>query len=423
MSFGYGSNGEEQSSNAIEDKTMLNGGVDENNPVSLDDEPNDSSKHDETSDENKTQQSNSDDNNNSNKEENNSLEEGTIVETEDGKYTVDGNGNLVDEKGKIFKEAKDVKDFLSKYDVNDNDESNSLNINNIKSKLGIEIVGEDDKPIEFDNTVEGVAAYVDAVIEQKQNEYIQLGANQLADSFPFIRDMINYYIANGNSLDGFNEVKDRSNITIDDNNIAQQEAIIREDWRENNRKGDVNRYIDYLKSTETLADTAKEVLQSMIQADKEYKKELAKQAREAEREREEQNIKYWVGVQEAINKRKIAGYEIPETIIINKGGKKEAKTLNDFFNYIYQVDEEGRSRYVNDLNKLTPEERRDDELLRAYLRFTGGNYSDLVNIAIREKEVKTLRLKAANNNKRGVTITPPADAEKPKNSGDFKFGY
>lgn len=419
MSFGYGGNSQEQSSAAAEEKTILDGGVDNNNPVSLEEEHNTSSEDNENNG-NKNQQD-GDNNSNENNESDNSLEEGTIIETEDGKYTVDKDGNLVDEQGQVFKEAKDVKDYIANFEVEANDDS--LTIDNIKSKLGIEIVGEDNNPIQFDNTPEGVAAYVDAVVEQRQNELIQLGANKLIDNFPFVKDIINYYVANGNSLDGFNELKDRSNIVIDDDNVAQQEAIIREDWRENNRRGDVNRYIEYLKSSDTLLDTAKEVLQSMIQSDKEEKERLAQEAEQAEREREQNSINYWKGVQDAINKRKIAGYEIPETIVVSKGGKKEAKTLNDFFNYIYQVDEEGKSRYVNDLAKLTPEERRDDELLRAYLRFTGGNYSDLVNIAIREKEVKTLRLKAANNNKRGVRVTPPTNSNKPASGKDINYGY
>lgn len=420
MSFGYGGDSQEQSSATTEDKTMLNGGVDENNPVSLDDEQNNGSQSIDNNGENNQQNGNGEDNSNKNDESNDLLEEGTIIETEDGRYTVDKDGNLIDEKGQVFKEAKDVKDYIAKYEVSDDD---TLSIDSIKSKLGIEIIGEDDAPIQFDNTPDGVAAYVDAVIEQKQDELIQLGANKLIDNFPFIKDIINYYVANGDSLEGFNEIRDRSNIVIDDNNVAQQEAIIREDWRENNRRGDVNRYIEYLKSSDTLLDTAKDVLQSMVQADKEERERLAEQAEQAEREREERSNKYWKGVQEAISKRKIAGYEIPETIVVNKNGRKEARTLNDFFNYIYQVDDEGRSRYVNDLSKLTPEERRDDELLRAYLRFTGGNYSDLVNIAIREKEVKTLRLKAANNSKRGVTVTPPANSNKPATSKETNYGY
>ena len=42
----------------------------------------------------------------------------------------------------------------------------------------------------------------------------------------------------------------------------------------------------------------------------------------------------------------------------------------------------------------TPESRRDDEILRAYLKFVGGNYSNLVDMAINKATVNKLRFKA-----------------------------
>lgn len=346
------------------------------------------------------------------------LAEGTIVETEDGKYTVDKDGNLVDEKGTIFKEAKDVKEFLAQYEQQD--DNKELTLANIQAAIGTEIVDENDKPIEFDNTPEGVAAYVEAVIDRQKDEIAMAGVNKLIETYPFVQDVINYYVANGGSLDGFGDIKDRSNITIDDNNVAQQEAIIREAHREFGRRDNVDKYVQYLKDSGQLLDTAKEALQAMIDSDKAQREQTAKEALAQQKAYEEQQMAYWKGVKDTIDSRKLAGYEIPETIILNKDGKKVATTPNDFFNYVYQVDEQGRSRYINDLAKLTPEQRRDDELLRAYLLYTGGSYADLVNMAIKEKEVKTLKLKAINNAKRTMKVTPPT---KKNNVGSIDFGY
>lgn len=356
---------------------------------------------------------NPDNNNNSD-----NLAEGTVVEIEDAKYTIDKDGNLINDKGEVFKEAKDVKEFLAQFEAED--EKKEVNINNIQAILGTQIVDENDKPIEFDNTPEGVAAYVEAVIDRQKDELAIAGVNKLIETYPFVQDVINYYVANGGSLDGFGEIKDRSNITIDDNNIAQQEAIIREAHKESGRRDNVDKYIQYLKDSGQLLDAAKEALQAMIDSDKAEREKTAKEAAKRQKEYEEQQTAYWNAVKETIDNRKIAGYEIPETIILNKDGKKVATTPNDFFNYLYQVDENGRSRYINDLAKLTPEQRRDDEVLRAYLTYTGGSYADLVNMAIKEKEVKTLKLKAINNAKRSIRITPPANNNKVV---DTDFGY
>ena len=83
------------------------------------------------------------------------------------------------------------------------------------------------------------------------------------------------------------------------------------------------------------------------------------------------------------------------------------------------MDEQGNSRYANDLANLTLEQKRDDALLRAYLRFTGGTYADLVNLAIKDQEVKTLRFKAKDNNKRVGRIIPPT----PKAQKGVKTDY
>lgn len=347
-------------------------------------------------------------------------EVGTVIEIGDDKYTIDDKGNLVDKDGNVFKEAKDVKEFIAGFEQVDN--VDELTMKNILDKVGIEIVDENDKPIEFDNTPDGVAAYINSVIEQKQEEYAIAGVNKLIETYPFVSDVINYYVANGGTLDGFNQVKDRSSITINESNVAQQEAIIREYHRESGRKDNVDKYIQYLKDSGQLYDTAKDNLQAMVDSDKAERERIAKEAEEQRKEYQAQQDAYWKGVKDSIDSKKIAGYQIPDTIILNRDGKKIAVTPNDFFNYLYLVDEDGNSKYVKDLQALSPEARRDDELLRAYLMFTGGSYADLVNMAIKEKEVKTLKLKAIENNKRGVKVTPPATSNRTKPQ-DFNFGY
>lgn len=361
---------------------------------------------------------NNNNNNNNNNDNDSEYKEGTIITIGDDEYKIDDKGNLLDKDGNVYKEAKDVADFLKDFEVDEN--TDTLDINSIIKETGITIVDEDNKPVEFDNTPQGVSSYINSVIEQKQDEYAQAGINSLIETYPFVADAINYYIANGNSLKGFGEVRDRSSIIIDDNNVAQQEAIIRERLNELGRKADAEDYINYLKSSGKLLDTAKASLQEMIDEDNKAKEEMANEAKRIAAERQKEDDLYWKGVKDVIDSKKVCGYRIPDTIIINKDGKKIAATPNDFFNYIYQVDENGCSRYVNELKTLTPEQKRDDQILRAYLRFTGGSYADLVAMAIKEDEVEKLKLKAVNNTKPRVRITPPAATNK---KGSIDVGY
>lgn len=349
-----------------------------------------------------------------------SLQAGTIIEVGEEKYTVDANGNLVDKDNNIFKEAKDVKAWLKEFDKIENTDNKDISISAIQEAIGVEITDDKNNPIEYENTIDGIKSYINAVIETSKEEQQEAAINTLYQRYPIINDVLNYYIANGNSLEGFNEIPDRSNIEIDDANETQQENIIRAAWEEQGRKGDVESYIAYLKSSGILLATAKEELAALQEADAQYRKELEDEAERKENERIEKLEKYWNGVHDVIKTRQIAGYQIPENIIINRNGQKLSVTPEDFFNYLYRVDENGVSQYNKDLAAQTPESRRDDEILRAYLTFVGGNYSNLVNMAINKEKVATLKLKAKERNTSTVRITKPSNQNKNSN---IDLGY
>lgn len=346
---------------------------------------------------------------------------GTKFELDDKTYTVDENGNVIDDKGAIFKEAKDVADWIKSFNVDDTNE-NDITIDNIIKAVGTEIVDDDEKPIQFENTANGIKSYIDAVIEVSKNDVAEAALNTLFTQYPFIKDAINYYKANGNSLEGFNEVVDRSDVTLDKDNEEQQKEIIRTAWKERGAKGDVEGYIDYLKSSGSLATIAEDELNNLKQYDADRKAKLAEEAKKAQDEEIRYYQDYWNGVKEVIDSRKIANYQIPESIIINRNGQKLTVTPNDFFNYLYRVDKEGFSQYQRDLEAQDQNARRDDEILRAYLTFVGGNYSNLVDMAINEKEVKSIRLKAKQNNKSTLKITKPTTNDA-KNGKDIDLGY
>ena len=362
--------------------------------------------HGNTGEGNKGDEGNKEDNKNGDNADVN-LEAGTSIEVGEDTYTVDENGNLLDKNGNIFKEAKDVKSWLNEFENVTDTDKDSISIETIQEAVGVQITDDNDKPVEFEDNPEGIKAYIDAVIETAKEEHFETAVNTLYQKYPILNDVLNYYIANGNSLEGFGEVPDRSNITIDDSNEAQQEAIIRTAWEEQGRKGDVESYIAYLKSSGTLLATAKEELVGLQEADEQYRKNIEEEAEYKEAERLQRLENYWNSVHDVIKNRTIAGYQIPESIIISRNGQKLSVTPEDFFNYIYRVDKDGKSAYERDLATETPESRRDDEILRAYLKFVGGNYSNLVDMAINKEKVNRLKLKAKERNTSTVRISKP----------------
>lgn len=352
---------------------------------------------------------------------NTNLKEGDSIVIGNDTYKIDKDGNVVDANGNIYKEASEVKRWLETFDnVDETNDNDKITIDAIKNIVGIEITGDDDKPIEFENSPAGIKSYIDAVVDSYKKEHYETAINTLYHNYPILNDVLNYYIANGNSLDGFGQLPDRSGITIDEDNVAQQEAIIRTAWEERKQKGDVQSYIDYLKSSGTLYATAKEELIGLQESDKEYREQLAIEAENRENARLKDLENYWNGVHEVIKTRNIAGYQIPDSIIINRNGQKISVTPEDFFNYIYRVDGNGKSAYEKDLEQETFETRRDDEILRAYLKFVGGNYSNLVGMAINNEKVKTLKLKAKERNSNSIRIIKSNANAKSK---ELDFGY
>ena len=344
---------------------------------------------------------------------------GSTIEIGDDKYTVDDNGNVLDANGNIFKEANQVQDWLKGFE-NVEEANDGITINSIQEAIGVDIMDGDDKPVVFENSPEGIKNYVNAVIQSAAEENYQTAINTLYQKYPILNEVINYYIANGNSLEGFRQLPDRSGITIDDNNEEQQEAIIRTAWEERNQKGDVNSYIAYLKSSGILLATAQDELENLKQSDEQIKNQLAEQAQAEEEQQMQQEQAYWQDIYDTVQTRKIAGYQIPENIIVNKNGQKFTATPDDFFNYIYNVDAEGKTAYQRELEQETAETLRDDNLLRAYLKFVGGNYSNLVDMAINDKQVAKLRLKAKENRQSTVRVTKPATTNKNK---EIDLGY
>lgn len=348
------------------------------------------------------------------------VEPGTEIELGDQVYTVDEKGNVVDKDGNIFKEAKDVKDWIAGFETNNGEEDNELNINNIQKLFDITVTDENGNEIEYENTPEGVKAYVEQVMENTRQENYQTAINTLFSQYPFVEDMINYYRANGGSLEGYGQVPDRSNIEINENDEAQQEYIIRTAWKEQGRKGNVDGYIQYLKSTGNLYSTAQDELEALKESDKEYREYLKAEAAKAEEKRVADIKAYWKGVEDIVNSRHIAGHVIPESIVVVRDGVKTTATIQDFFNYMYQVDKDGKSRYNHDLEKQDPKEALEDNILRAYLKFTGGSYSNLVDMAINKKEVSKLVLKSKNNKKPAMSVRKPAPKQ---NSTNIDLGY
>ena len=343
------------------------------------------------------------DNNNGEKNNDNSstgeLTEGTEIEFDGATYTVDAKGNLVDENGAIFKEAKDVADWMKSMDVDDSNGNNeALTLASIQEAIGITVTDADGNDVEFTDDAAGIKAYVNSVIDLKSNEIQQATINKFYQDNPLVKQFTDYVQLNGTPR-GFGEIPDRTGIVLDKDNTAQLEAVIKMAAAEFGNKSLNDNYIKYLKDGGGLYDEAKQQLAALQEKDKQYREAIAKEAA-AQRAAEEKAVTdYWTNVNKVIDSRIIAGYKLPESFTKEVNGQKVIFTPNDFYNYLSkatETDTDGNkvTGYQRDLNQLTDEEYLNRELLTAWLMYTNGDFKDLIDMAVKEEQVRKLRVKA-----------------------------
>ena len=360
-------------------------------------------------DDNGNQDGNGDGNGDANNSSTGELSAGDNVEFEGETYTVAENGDLVDKDGKVFKEAKDVKDWIASLqeDVDD-----SISLETIQDAFGQTIVGEDGKPVEFTNDVDGIKAYVNAVVDLQRKEIAEGAVNKLYADNPLLKQFQDYVQVTGTPR-GFGEIPDRTGWQIEKDNATQQEAIVRMAAKEFGNNSLNDNYIKYLKDTGGLYDEAVNQLKALQQKDKDVRTEIEKRAAAA-REQEQQDLEnYWNKVNDVINGRTIAGYKLPDSFVKEVNGKKQTLTPTDFYNYLSrqtEVDADGNriTGYQKDLANESDDDYLARELITAWLMFTGGTYKDLANMAIKEDAVRVLKLKSKENRAhKTVKVTKP----------------
>lgn len=335
------------------------------------------------------------------------LSEGDTVNVDGVDYTIDANGNALAADGTVFRTAAELAELISQ-----NGSEPSV-LEQLQTRFGSDFKDENGNPIVFDNNAEGITAYVDTVVQSKIAEAQTAALNNLFEIYPQVEQVINHLKLNG-TLEDFVEIPDRSSITVSKDNEEQQATFIREEWKLSGKKGDVNKFIDYCKNAGILYDTA---VESKEAVDSIYESRLAEQkaqveAKEAAAAAEEKA--YWDNVEKTISKGELLGYSIPEQIQCNKDGKKVMLSRKDFLKYVSTpVDSEGNTAYMLDEAKVDSNARMQDDLLKAFLKFTGGNYASLVGMAVNKHKVLSVRTAAAQTTgKRTVIINSKGNNSK-----------
>lgn len=91
--------------------------------------------------------------------------EGTTLEVDGQNYKINNTGDVVDEQGNVIKPAAEVSEWIKSFEVSEEDTDKEISIEKISKALDLEIVGDDGKPIEYENTPDGIKAFVSDAID------------------------------------------------------------------------------------------------------------------------------------------------------------------------------------------------------------------------------------------------------------------
>lgn len=334
------------------------------------------------------------------------LNPGDNIEIDGVNYHVADNGDIVDDKGNVFKAAADVADWLKEQQVDDANEDNGpIDINTIIKQVGVDITDEEGNPIEFTNDAAGVKNYINSVLELRSSEIADATLNKFFTDAPIVKDFLDYLTINGTPR-GFGEIRDLSSVKLDKDNETQLENVIRAAAKEFGNTTLSDSYIKYLKDSGGLYDEANRQLQAMIDRDNAEKAEREERANAARQKEQESVRNYWTAVNEQIQSGNIAGYKVPETFVLERDGQKVTMSRSDFWDYLTIEDREtGLTGYRRDLASMSEHDVMEHELLDAYLHFTGKSYKDLINMAVQEEKAKQLRIQSKQNaNRSSVRI-------------------
>lgn len=277
------------------------------------------------------------------------------------------------------KKEEEKTDETSKEESEEESEEEDLPlITEIQEKVGLSFVDAKGNPLEFPDTPDGLAEYINTAIEQvKETTRKEVETDFLGTLPQDVKDYYNHRLA-GNDMNSFfeNPLKDIHNVTLDKEDIDTAKRIIKMRLSMSGYdEARIKKMITSMEAADILYDTAVEDLSALQEHAKEEQLAKDKKVKETALKNEEKAAADLKLINDTIEKGKISNIEIP---------LQERKAFKEYITVVNP--KTGLTQYQEDT------EDNFDVLLRdAYLTFKKG---DLKNIVIREvgkQQVKTLR--------------------------------
>ena len=177
------------------------------------------------------------------------------VEIDGTLYTLDDNGNAVDDNGEI-KFTKEQIDAMSDEGANELDGDY---IEAISKASGIVIKDEKGEPVKFEPTIEGFAKREAAVKALGEREGFAKGFNEFLANNPDIAALVEYKSKFGR-IEGYSANVDYSKVEIKDDDNLLADLIYKAEIQKGTSPERAKRIVEFAKANNTLKDDATESL-------------------------------------------------------------------------------------------------------------------------------------------------------------------
>lgn len=323
---------------------------------------------------------------------------GAQIEIDGVTYTIDKDGNAIDAQNKVVKTKSELKQL---YDANSPSSVTPNYIEEVQKVTNLVVV-KGDKPIEYENTVEGFTGYVQDVHQLGVELGKKKDREELFTQFPVLKQVLSHLILNNGDISNFNNTIDYSTIKINDDEQQWENIYITAKVAQGISKEEAVDMFKYLKEDKKAKAAAESSLVFLVKTQDARNKQaealLAKQEQDAQLAEEQ----YWNEVSTIVKSKvlkvKDQVFAIPDVIRVkDKEGRTITKTLDDFVKYMsspivvtidgqqYTTTQVEYDKYLEEQNRKT-----DDDVLDAYRRFTGFDDSQLIAKNVRQQQTKEI---------------------------------
>lgn len=330
-----------------------------------------------------------------------------ILTTDDGdiEYDLDADGNAVKDGEIVYTKAQ-LDEFAAEI------QEETIDVSAISAISGLTPVNTDGTPKKYEMTVEGLAQRDADIAELAKRQAESEAINNFFRTNPDIYQAALYKQTYG-SLEGFANHVDWTTMTLEDKSDDQLEAVIRSaEKRKGTSDAQIERIIRFSKADKVLAETAKESLDYLANA----------QRREIEAANARQEAEYQAA-QEALDKAYGITYDengkakvlnVPDSLydkIVNKGtigglaiptagvkrtvnGKEQILSRKDIVKYLTAPVVEVNGDFYTQAQKDVFDMLADNETFAmvALRNLLGADISQLAAASIRQEAVRRLNI-------------------------------